>query len=114
MYELDTAKDQIMTVCKVALTNLGMWTREQYFPADYAQATWHRLVPFFALAGRITEDPVQVRVELRPFNDRPLQRDLHALCARVRTAAPQLPDGRVLVFTVAPPHSLNSDLHRRC
>jgi len=32
MYELDNAKDQIMTVCKVALTNLVMWTRDRYFP----------------------------------------------------------------------------------
>jgi len=32
MYELDNAKDQIMTVCKVALTNLVMWSRDHYFP----------------------------------------------------------------------------------
>jgi hypothetical protein len=35
MYELDNAKDQVMTVCKVALANLVMWTREMYFPSDY-------------------------------------------------------------------------------
>src|SRR5713101_4597649 len=28
MYELDNGKDQIMTVCKVALANLGMWARD--------------------------------------------------------------------------------------
>jgi hypothetical protein len=28
MYELDNRKDQIMTVCKVALANPGMWTRD--------------------------------------------------------------------------------------
>ena len=32
MYEVDSRKDQIMTVCKVALANLAMWTRDQYFP----------------------------------------------------------------------------------
>jgi hypothetical protein len=32
MYELDHRKDQVITVCKVALANLAMWTRDQYFP----------------------------------------------------------------------------------
>jgi hypothetical protein len=31
MYELDNRKDQIMTVCKVALANLGMWVRIPIF-----------------------------------------------------------------------------------
>jgi hypothetical protein len=39
MYELDNRKDQVMTVLKVALSNLGMWLRNQYFHAMYAQAT---------------------------------------------------------------------------
>ncbi len=33
MYELDNRKDQIMTACKVALANMGMWVRDHYFPA---------------------------------------------------------------------------------
>ena len=53
MFELDHAKDQTMTVLKLALANLVMWTRDRYFPATYAQATWHRLAPFFRLPGRI-------------------------------------------------------------
>ena len=40
---MDNQKDQIMTVCKVALANLGMWVRDRYFPASYARASWHRL-----------------------------------------------------------------------
>lgn len=36
MYELDHAKDQVMTVLKLALANLIMWTRDHYFPATYA------------------------------------------------------------------------------
>ncbi len=36
MYELENHKDQVMTVCKVALANLGMWVRDRYFPADLA------------------------------------------------------------------------------
>ena len=28
MYELDNSKDQVMTVFKVALVNLVMWTRD--------------------------------------------------------------------------------------
>jgi hypothetical protein len=53
MYELDQAKDQVMSVLKLALVNLVMWTRDCYFPATYAQATWKRLAPFFRLPGRI-------------------------------------------------------------
>ncbi len=53
MHELDNDKDQVMTTLKVALTNLGMWTRDQWFPATYAHATWRRLEPFFRLPSRI-------------------------------------------------------------
>src|SRR5260221_6031663 len=47
MYELDQRKDQIMTVCKVALANLIMWVRDRYFPTTYVHATWQRLAAFF-------------------------------------------------------------------
>jgi len=100
MYALDNAKDQVMTVCKVALTNLVMWARDQFFPASYAHATWVRLAPFFQLPGRIVARSDQVCVELRPFNDRQLNRDLAEVCARVRAARPRLPDGRRLVLAV--------------
>src|SRR5205807_9722050 len=36
MHELDNRKDQIMTVCKLALTNLAMWVRDRFFPSTYA------------------------------------------------------------------------------
>ena len=101
MYELDHRKDQVMTVCKVALANLAMWVRDQYFPASYAHATWLRLAPFFRLAGTVVPDASTVQVELRPFNDRALNRDLTVLCERVNLAAPQLPDGRLLSFTIS-------------
>lgn len=101
MYELDHAKDQVMTVLKLALANLVMWTRDTYFPATYAQATWHRLEPFFHLPGRIVLGTDTVTVELRPFNDRRLTRDLVELCQRVEAAQPRLPDGRKLVLWVA-------------
>ena len=100
MYALDNAKDQVMTVCKVALTNLVMWARDQFFPASYAHATWVRLAPFFQLPGRIVARSDQVCVELRPFNDRQLNRDLAEVCARVQAARPRLPDGRRLVLAV--------------
>jgi hypothetical protein len=41
-----------------------------------------------------------VRVELRPFNDHALNRDLAVLCERVNQASPRLPDGRGLSFTI--------------
>ena len=102
MYELDSRKDHAMTVLKVALANLAMWTRDRYFPASYAQATWRRLLPFFQLPGTITQDATHVQVELRPFNDRMLNRDLAVLCERVNQASSCLPDGRRLSFTMQP------------
>jgi hypothetical protein len=98
MYELDNRKDQIMTVCKVALANLGMWVRDHYFPVEYAHATWRRLQPFFQLPGRIFWGRDRVEVELKRFNDRALNRDLEVLCAKVAKAQPRLPDGRYLLF----------------
>jgi len=100
MYELDHRKDQVMTVCKVALANLVMWVRDHYFPSSYARATWRRLLPFFQLPGMLTCDAHLVQVELRPFNDRVLNRDLALLCERVNQASPHLPDGRRLSFII--------------
>ena len=99
MYELDHRKDQVMTVCKVALANLAMWVRDHYFPSSYVRATWRRLLPFFQLPGMLMCDSHLVQVELRPFNDRVLNRDLALLCERVNQASPHLPDGRRLSFT---------------
>ncbi|MFL5654794.1 MAG: hypothetical protein ACJ8CB_11555, partial [Ktedonobacteraceae bacterium] len=67
MYELDHRKDQIMTVCKLALTNLAMWVRDRFFPSIYAHATWQRLQPFFRLPGRIQWGHDAVHIDLRPF-----------------------------------------------
>jgi hypothetical protein len=100
MYELDNRKDQVMTVFKVALANVLMWTRDHYFPESFAHATWQRLAPFFHLPGLVVPGPKTVCVELRPFNDRQYNRDLVILCERVNAAAPQLPDGRRLLFQV--------------
>ena len=100
MYELDHRKDQVMVVCKVAVANLAMWVRDRYFPASYAQATWKRLLPFFHLPGTITHHAHLVQVELYPFNDRALNRDLAVLCERVNQASPCLPAGRRLSFTM--------------
>lgn len=100
MYELDHRKDHLMTICKLALTNLVMWARDHYFPQTYAHATWQRLRPFFQLPGAVTADQQMVRVTVRPFNDRHLNEDLTRLCERVSQAAPHLPDGRQLRFTV--------------
>jgi hypothetical protein len=100
MYELDNRKDQIMTLCRLALTNLVMWTRDRYFPASYAHATWGRLAPFFQLPGMIVSSQQTVSVELRPFNDRQLNQDLVSLCEQVNKASPCLPDGRRLLFAV--------------
>jgi hypothetical protein len=103
MYELDNRKDQIMTVCKVAVANRGLWVRDHYFPAEYAHASWNRLQIFFQLPGRIHWEAESVEVELKPFNDRALNRDLGKLCAKVAQEQPRLPDGRCLLFRVQGP-----------
>ncbi len=98
MYELDDSKDQVMTALKLALVNLGMWVRDHYFPPGYAQATWHRLAPFFRLPGTMVSGEDAASVELGPFNDRRLNRDLSVLCVRVADTRPRLPDDRDLLF----------------
>ena len=98
MYELEHGKDQVMTVLKLALANLVMWARDTYFPPAYGQATWHRLAPFFRLPGWVVWGRETVEVELRPFNDRQLNRDLEAVCEKVNAQEPHLPDRRRLQF----------------
>ena len=100
MYELDNRKDQIMTICKLALANLAMWTRDQCFPASYAHATWARLAPFFQLPGTITSSRHTMSVQLRPFHDRQYNRDLSLLCQHVNEKQLHLPDGRLLQLQV--------------
>lgn len=98
MFQLDDRKDQLMSVFKVTLTNLVMWTRDCFFPPSYAQATWKRLQPFFRLPGRIVKTDTHCAVYLRPFNDLALNRDLLQLCQKVNLAHLTLPDGRILQF----------------
>src|SRR5215469_307358 len=98
MYELDNRKDQLMTVCKLALANLAMWVCDRFFPSTYAHATWQRLLPFFRLPGQVLWSREVVSVELRPFNNRQLNRDLLAVCQRVNEVQPRLPDGRLLIL----------------
>jgi hypothetical protein len=43
-----------------------------------------------------------VQVELHPFNDRALNRDLVVLCERVNEASPRLLDEHLLTFTIHP------------
>ena len=114
MYELNNDKDQVMTVCNVALANLVMWTRDQFFPSDYAHATWHRLAPCFHRPGQVTWERATVRVAARPFSDQQLTCNLTALCERVNAHAPHLLDGHQLIMSVGHPPTRNSDLHQRC
>lgn len=73
-----------MTVWKLALANVVMWTRDHYFPATSAHATWARLAPFFQLRAVVVWALHTVSVELHPCNERQVR----------------LPDGRLLVFSV--------------
>ena len=100
MDELDNRKDHIMTICKLALANLVMWTRDQCFPASFAHATWARLAPFFQISGIISSNQQTVSVHLRPFNDRHYNRDLSLLGQHVNEKHLHLPDGRLLLFSI--------------
>jgi hypothetical protein len=100
MQELDNTKDQIMTLLKVGLANLGMWLRDHYFGESYQACGWERLVPFFHLSGWVTATQAEVRLDFSPFNHRGLGRDLQDLCRKVNTEGAHLPDGRRLVLTV--------------
>jgi hypothetical protein len=81
-----------------ALTLKLTWVRDRFFPSTYAHATWQRLQPFFRLSGRVQWGQEVVQVEVRPFNNRQLTRDLLAVCQRVNELQPQLPDGRLLIL----------------
>ncbi len=100
MYELDHTKDQLMTLFKVGLANLGMWVRDHYFGESYQHCGWLRLLPFFKLGGWVTVTESEVKLEVCAFNNRTLTRDLEELCHKVNKGALTLPDGRRLVMAV--------------
>jgi hypothetical protein len=100
MQELDNTKDQIMTLLKVGLANLGMWVRDHYFGESYQSCGWERLVSFFQLSGWVTATQTEVKLDFSPFNHRGMGRDLQDLCRKVNTDGAHLPDGRRLVLTV--------------
>jgi len=115
MYELDHSKDQIMTLLKVGLANLGMWVRDHYFGESYQHCGWQRLLPFFQLGGWITTTTSQVQLDVCAFNNRALRRDLEEVCRNVNSSGAILPDGRCLVVTVGErlrTHGLNGPLAR--
>ncbi len=109
MQELDNTKDQIMTLLKVGLANLGMWLRDHYFGESYQACGWERLVPFFHLSGWVTATQSEIRLDFSPFNHRGLGRDLQDLCQKVNTSGAHLPDGRRLVLTVGQKRSRRLD-----
>jgi len=100
MYELDHAKDQLMTLFKVGLANLGMWVRDHYFGESYQHCGGPRLLPFFKLSECITETTSEVQLALCAFNNRALVRDLEEVCRKVNTSGASLPDGRRLVVSL--------------
>jgi len=104
MLELDNRKDQVVTAFIVALTNLGMWVRDHFFPGNYANCTWERLLPFLALGGWVSQGARVVKIALKPFNDRVLNRDLERVCELVTAAGLVLPDGRQLHMEIYSDH----------
>ncbi len=101
MYELDDGKDQVMTVLKLALTNLAMWVRDRFFPPEYAHATWSRLAPFFRLPGEVVRGSETVTVDLGDFNDRRLSQDLASVADLVNGFQQELSAGRRVLLDCA-------------
>ena len=93
MYELDHTKDQLMTLFKIGLANLGMWVRDHYFGESYHHCGWLRLLPFFKLGGWVTATESEVKLEFCAFNNRALLRDLEEVCRKVNEGVVILPDG---------------------
>jgi len=115
MYELDHSKDQIMTLLKVGLANLGMWVRDHYFGENYRHCGGQRLLPFFQVGGWITTTTSEVQLDVCAFNNRALRRDLEEVCRNVNSSGVTLPDGRRLVVAVGErlrTHALNGPLAR--
>ena len=94
-------RKKLHSLPNVRAVQLLMHTLKSGLRPWYAHATWHRLLPFFRLPGRVTEEKQTVWVERFPFNDRQLNRDLQAVCQRVTVAQLHLPDERRLCFTTA-------------
>ena len=109
MRELDNTKDQIMTLLKVGLANLGMWVRDHYFGESYQSCGWERLLSFFQLSGWVTATETEVGLDFSPFNHRAMGRDLQELCRTVNTSEVRLPDGRRLMLTVGQQRSRRFD-----
>jgi hypothetical protein len=49
MYELDNRKDQIMTACKVALANLGLWVVGFNVSANTAQISTQARIKYIMM-----------------------------------------------------------------
>ena len=54
MYELDSRKDQVMTVCKVAL---AMWVRDRYFPPLMCRPPGNASCRFFSFLAPSPRTP---------------------------------------------------------
>jgi hypothetical protein len=83
MHGLDNRKDQIMTVCKLALANLAMWVRDRFFPSTYAHATRAAFAAFFSLA-RSCEVGTQGGPGGSPIFQQPSTQSRSACCLSTR------------------------------
>lgn len=113
MYELEDRKDQLMAVLKLALVNLAIRARDNYFPPNYACATWQRLAPFFRLPGRVAPGGETFTVVLHGFNDRQLKWDLATMSTLLARVQLRLPDGRSLVLSASAPARSRTTMRER-
>ena len=69
------------------------------------------MLPFFELGGWVSQQGQKLIIELQPFNDCALNRDLARVCELVTKAGLALPDGNLLQMQVrAGPRSFENKL----
>jgi len=97
LYEIDTEKDEIMTLFRVALNNCAVWAREHYFGEKYvhsAPETLRRI--FFDQEGWLQSTPERLTITLVGHRDATLQADLQAACCRFNACQIRTWEGQLI------------------
>jgi hypothetical protein len=102
LYEIDTEKDEIMTLFRVALNNSALWAREHYFGEKYVQSAPESLRRIFLdQEGWLHRTPEAVTVTLAGHREALLQADLQAACARFNARQIRTWQGQLIQIVVA-------------
>jgi hypothetical protein len=102
LYEIDTEKDEIMTLFRVALNNSALWAREHYFGEKYAHSAPESLRRIFLdQEGWLHSTPEELTVTLAGHRDATLQADLQAACKRFNARQIRTWQGQLIQIVLA-------------